>query len=151
MKWKAASASFHLTFRVNALRCKTAWFWGVKKITLSHELGSKWTSERTSERSGARKQSKQCGASKRVSSASERTSERRSTYAPIFRCFKPQCNAVMLTHILFINYFKAASLLVQIRLFSRGSTIQLSLRGRNFYTVWCLRKARDTRFLWYIR
>ena len=46
--------------------------YGTSNLTLSHELGSEWLSERTNERSGVCERSKQCGASERVSGASER-------------------------------------------------------------------------------
>ena len=48
------------------------------KITLSHELGSKWVSEQMSERSWMREQSEQCGTSKQMSGASKRVNEQAS-------------------------------------------------------------------------
>ena len=55
---------------------------------------SEWVSERKRERSGARKRSEQCGASERVSDASEqreRTSEWLTTIIPISRGSESQC------------------------------------------------------------
>ena len=56
-----------------ALWFKTRWNWDIKKYTFPRAREwAKWASERTSERSGGRERSEQCGARERMSSASER-------------------------------------------------------------------------------
>ena len=52
---------------------------------------AKWASERTSERSGGRERSKQSGANKGLSGASERTSEWPSTTVCNLSCYQPWC------------------------------------------------------------
>ena len=64
----------------------------IEKIAI-HCPTKEFVSERTSERSGAREQSRLCRASKRVSSQSERRSEWPSTYVSIHGSSELLCSA----------------------------------------------------------